>query len=182
MILVIAEQRDGTLNRATWETIAAAQQAGGPVKIAVPGSGVDGIARELAAADVAEVVAVDSAPLAEYTADGYVQALGGLIEQERPDLVFLPHTYQTRDFAPALAARLGREYGVPVARQRVPRSTTRAPAWICPGERRPPGPRNARGIRRPGLLDCCQGRRPHGRSSRGRRSCRRQRVPRPRGR
>ena len=26
MILVVAEQRDGTLNRATWETIAAAQQ------------------------------------------------------------------------------------------------------------------------------------------------------------
>ena len=29
-VLVIAEQRGGTLNRATWETIAAAQQAGGP--------------------------------------------------------------------------------------------------------------------------------------------------------
>ena len=28
MILVVAEQRDGKLNRATWEAIAAAQQAG----------------------------------------------------------------------------------------------------------------------------------------------------------
>ena len=36
MILVIAEQREGRLNRATWESIAAAQQgADGPVKIAV---------------------------------------------------------------------------------------------------------------------------------------------------
>jgi electron transfer flavoprotein alpha subunit len=31
-----------------------------------------------------------------------------LIAAEPPSHVFLPHTYQTRDFAPALAARLGR--------------------------------------------------------------------------
>ncbi len=108
MILVIAEQRGGKLNRATWETIAAAQQAGGPVKIAVLGSGMDAVASEVAAADAAEVLVVDGAALGEYTADGYVQALSGLIQQVAPDLVFLPHTYQTRDFAPALAARLGR--------------------------------------------------------------------------
>ena len=35
-------------------------------------------------------------------------ALAALIDQEQPALVFFPHTYQTRDFAPALAARLGR--------------------------------------------------------------------------
>jgi electron transfer flavoprotein alpha subunit len=51
---------------------------------------------------------VEDAALAEYTADGYVQALEALIGAEQPDLVFLPHTYQTRDFAPALAARLKR--------------------------------------------------------------------------
>jgi electron transfer flavoprotein alpha subunit len=108
MLLVVAEQRDGTLNRATWETIAAAQQAGGPVKIAVLGSGVQAIADELAAADVEEIVVVDDPALAAYTADGYVIALASVIDQEKPSLLFLPHTYQTRDFAPALAARLGR--------------------------------------------------------------------------
>jgi electron transfer flavoprotein alpha subunit len=108
MILVIAEQRGGQLNRASWETIAAAQQAGGPVKVAIAGSGVDAAAGELATADVSEVVKVDAPALAEYTADGYVAALAGVIQQEQPLLVFLPHTYQTRDFAPALAARLGR--------------------------------------------------------------------------
>jgi electron transfer flavoprotein alpha subunit len=108
MILVIAEQRDGRLNRATWETIAAAQQAGGPVKVAVLGAGIAGVAAEVAAADAAEVLVADSPALAEYTADGYVMAAAALIEQENPALVFLPHTYQTRDFAPALAARIGR--------------------------------------------------------------------------
>jgi electron transfer flavoprotein alpha subunit len=108
MVVVIAEQRGGRLNRATWETIAAAQAAGGPVKIAVLGGGADAAATELAAADAAEVIVVDAAELSDYTADGYVLALAALVAQEQPALVFLPHTYQTRDFAPALAARLGR--------------------------------------------------------------------------
>ena len=108
MVLVISEQRGGRLNRATWEAVAAAQQAGGPVKVAVLGAGADTVATELGAADAAEVIVVDSPAIAEYTADGYVLALAALVEQEKPSLVFLPHTYQTRDFAPALAARLGR--------------------------------------------------------------------------
>ena len=108
MILVIAEQRGGTLNRASWETVAAAQQAGDAVAVAIPGSGVDAAAAELAAADVARVIAVDADALAEYTADGYVQALQQIVTAEQPSHVFLPHTYQTRDFAPSLAARLER--------------------------------------------------------------------------
>ena len=58
-VLVIAEQRDGTLNRATWETIAAAQQAGGPLRIAVAGDGLDAVAGELAAAECERVIAVE---------------------------------------------------------------------------------------------------------------------------
>jgi electron transfer flavoprotein alpha subunit len=107
-ILVIAEQREGTLNRASWEAIVAAQGASGPVKVAVAGADVAALASELAAADVSEVVALQHAALEPYTPDGLVQALAALLEAEAPDLVVLPHTYQTRDFAPKLAARLGR--------------------------------------------------------------------------
>ncbi|MBA3948574.1 MAG: electron transfer flavoprotein subunit alpha/FixB family protein [Acidobacteria bacterium] len=108
MILVIAEQRDGALNRASWEAVAAAQQLGDAVKVVVAGSGVAGAAKELAAADVAEVIALEDAALAMYTSDGFVAALEALIAAEQPALVFLAHTYQTRDFAPKLAARLDR--------------------------------------------------------------------------
>ena len=108
MILVIAEHRDGKLNRATLETIAAAQGSGGPVKIAVLGSGVDAIAKEVATADASEIIVVDDPALKDYTADGFVLALADLIAAEKPERVFLPHTYQTRDFAPALAARIQR--------------------------------------------------------------------------
>ena len=108
MILVIAEQRDGKLNRATLETIAAAQSTGLPAKVLVIGSNVDAVGSEVARADVAEVIVIDNPSLEHYTADGYVQALQSVVDSEKPDLVFLPHTYQTRDFAPALAARLNR--------------------------------------------------------------------------
>jgi electron transfer flavoprotein alpha subunit len=107
VILVIAEQRDGKLNRATLESIAAAQTAGTPVKAALLGSGIDGVAKEIAPSDITEVITVDDPALKEYTADGWVLALEQLIGAEKPERVFFPHTYQTRDFAPALAARLG---------------------------------------------------------------------------
>jgi electron transfer flavoprotein alpha subunit len=110
VILVIAEQKDGRLNRASWEAIAAAQQVpgGGPVTVAVLGSGVSAVAAELAQADVDGVLVVDAPALADYTPDAFVQALQQVVAEASPSHLFLPHTYQTRDFAPTLAARLDR--------------------------------------------------------------------------
>jgi electron transfer flavoprotein alpha subunit len=108
MIIVIAEQKDGALNRASWEAVAAAQTMGGPVKVVVPGATGDAAVKELASAEVAEVVSLEHAALGQYTADGFVQALAAFVAAESPALVIAAHTYQTRDFVPALAARLDR--------------------------------------------------------------------------
>jgi electron transfer flavoprotein alpha subunit len=112
VILVIAEQRDGRLNRATWETVAGAQQlaaaTGAPIVVLVPGADGGAAAGELAAAQVKEVVTVASDALAPYTPDGFTAVLQDAIAQLSPAHVVLPHTYQTRDFAPKLAARLDR--------------------------------------------------------------------------
>jgi electron transfer flavoprotein alpha subunit len=110
MVLVVAEQRDGTLNRASWESIAAAQQMGGDVKVAVAGAAgaAQAAAADLAAAAVGEVIALEHDALGTYTPDGFVQAYAALVAAESPSHVILPHTYQTRDFVSALAARLDR--------------------------------------------------------------------------
>ncbi|MGH9158912.1 MAG: electron transfer flavoprotein subunit alpha/FixB family protein [Vicinamibacteraceae bacterium] len=108
MILVIAEHRSGELNRATWEVVAAAQPTGLPVKVVVVGHDCDSVAGELAAASVDEVIVVDHAALAAYTADGYTAALVSVVEAETPTLVLVAHTYQARDFVPKLAARMDR--------------------------------------------------------------------------
>jgi electron transfer flavoprotein alpha subunit len=108
MILVIAEQRDGTLNRASWEPIVAAQQAGDSVKVLLLGANLASIAGELATAKVEEVLTAEHPLLATYTADGFTNAIAEIIQAEQPARVWLSHTYQTRDFAPKLAARLDR--------------------------------------------------------------------------
>jgi electron transfer flavoprotein alpha subunit len=110
MILVIAEHRGARLNRASWEVITAAQQlaAGEPITVVLPGANVSTAGEELSTAAVAEVVLLQHAVLEPYTPDGMVQALDAFVRAVAPSLVLLPHTYQTRDFAPALAARLGR--------------------------------------------------------------------------
>jgi electron transfer flavoprotein alpha subunit len=108
VILVVAEQRDGKLNRASWETVAAAQaMAGGwPVKVALFGAVLDAAAKELSVADVAEVLVAQHASLDPYTPDAFATATSQVMASIAPAYVLMPHTYQTRDFVPMLAARL----------------------------------------------------------------------------
>jgi electron transfer flavoprotein alpha subunit len=108
VILVVAEQRQGVLNRASSEAIAAAQAlaAGMPIKVAVLGDSIGGVAQELARADVAEVLTVEDPLLGTYTPDAFTIAAQAVVASTSPAFVVLAHTYQARDFAPMLAARL----------------------------------------------------------------------------
>jgi electron transfer flavoprotein alpha subunit len=111
-ILVITEQRQGKWNNTSFETLAAAQQisaaASGSVSAVVVGKGLDALAAELAAKNVAEVLQVEHDLLESYTPDGFCAALKQVVESNKPELVLFPHTYQVRDFAPKLAAMLGK--------------------------------------------------------------------------
>jgi electron transfer flavoprotein alpha subunit len=112
MILVIAEQRDGGLNRASWEVIVAAQvlaaSTGQSIAVAILGSDLQPLAEELATAAVREILVAENAALSAYTADGFVEAVSQIIASEHPEVVLFPHTYQTRDYAPQLTTRLER--------------------------------------------------------------------------
>ena len=111
-ILVITEQRQGKWNNTSFETLVAAQQiaadTGSGISAVVLGKGVANFAEELAAKNVAEVLLVEHDLLERYTPDGYCLGLSQVIESAKPDLVLFPHTYQVRDFAPKLAAVLGK--------------------------------------------------------------------------
>lgn len=110
-ILVVVEQREGKLNRVSWETIAAGQalaaDTGGTLEAAVVGAGVSGYAAEIAAKKLAKVYAIESVGLEPYTPDAFVHALKGFIATNQPALVLMPHTYQVRDFVPKLATAAG---------------------------------------------------------------------------
>jgi electron transfer flavoprotein alpha subunit len=111
-VLAILEQHDGKLNGISFEAIAAAQQIAAelnqPAYAAVVGSSIQAVAAEAAAYQLSKIHAVEHALLADYTSDGYTLALKQLVTQHKPTYVLLPHTYQVRDFAPALAASLDR--------------------------------------------------------------------------
>ncbi|MBE0658201.1 MAG: electron transfer flavoprotein subunit alpha/FixB family protein [Bryobacteraceae bacterium] len=107
-VLVVTEQNGGVLHKMSLETLAAGQSLGEELTVAVMGSGAEAAAQALAGFKASKVVVMDHPALGVYTASASVAALAWLIAVEKPDVVLLPHTYQTRDFAPRLAARLGR--------------------------------------------------------------------------
>lgn len=111
-ILVIVEQREGKLNRVSWETITAGQalsaETGWPLEAAAVGGDVANLANEVAAKKVVKVYALQSPKLEPYTPDAFSAALKQFIESKQPKLVLMPHTYQVRDFVPKLATAMGR--------------------------------------------------------------------------
>lgn len=110
-VLVIIEQRTDRISRISWEALAAGQllgsQLGLPVSAVIIDAQTESLAAEIAARPISKVVRVEHPLLAHYTADGFTLALQQLVQNESPKQVVFPHTYQVRDYAPALAARLG---------------------------------------------------------------------------
>jgi electron transfer flavoprotein alpha subunit len=112
MILVIVEQREGKLNRVSWETLTAGQaiaaETGWPLEAAVVGGSVGALAAEVAGKKVAKVYAIENPKFEPYTPDAFAAGLKQFLSAKQPKLVLMPHTYQVRDFVPKLATAMGR--------------------------------------------------------------------------
>jgi electron transfer flavoprotein alpha subunit len=113
-ILILIEQRDGALNRTSLEAIVAAQgiaaETGQKISAVVLGKAISDVASEVAGRKLEVVYTVEDDKLAEYTPGGYVGALKQVVAKLDPQYVILSHTYQARDFAPKLAAALGKTF------------------------------------------------------------------------
>jgi len=111
-ILVFIEHRNGVLNKTSLEAIAAAQGLASSLKQQVSavllGADVRDLSQQIAGYDLAKVLTAQNAKLAEYTPDGYSDAMESVVRQLDPQLVVMPHTYLVRDYAPKLAARFGK--------------------------------------------------------------------------
>jgi electron transfer flavoprotein alpha subunit len=109
-VLLVLEESNGKIKRASWEALAAALRLGPAESITavVIGAQTEELAAEAATKPVGKVVRVEHPLLAHYTADGFCIALQQLIQNEGPtQVVVFTHTYQARDYAPALACRMG---------------------------------------------------------------------------
>ncbi len=109
-VLVIAEQRGGTLKKVTFELLTAAQQVagkwGGQVDAVVLGAGVRALAELLAQAGAAKVYVADDPALARYSPDGYAGVLANLVRRVEPAVVLVSATFWGKDLAPRVAAKV----------------------------------------------------------------------------
>src|SRR5690606_34340305 len=67
------------------------------------------LAQEIAGYDLEKVIIAKNEKLGTYTPDAYADAWEQVVKAVNPTYVVMSHTYQVRDFAPKVAARLGRE-------------------------------------------------------------------------
>jgi electron transfer flavoprotein alpha subunit len=108
-VLLVLEERGGQITRASWEALAAAHRLASAQEITavVIGGQTEALAAEAAAKPVGKVVRVEHPLLKTYTADGFSLALHQLLQNQSPAQIVFPHTYQVRDYAPALACKFG---------------------------------------------------------------------------
>jgi electron transfer flavoprotein alpha subunit len=112
-ILVFIEHKDCTLNKTSLEALAAAQAIGKdlglPVTALIPCDKDCGLAQDIAQYAIEKVIVAKNENLGIYTPDAYADAWEQVIKATNPQYIVMSHTYQVRDFAPKVAARLGRE-------------------------------------------------------------------------
>jgi electron transfer flavoprotein alpha subunit len=112
-VLVVMETKGAGWHRMSFEALAAGQTLAGELGamcsavVLGESAAIAPLAAELSTKKLDAVWAAGDALLAQYTPDGWVAALEQLIAELKPSYVIFPHTYQVRDFAPALATRLG---------------------------------------------------------------------------
>lgn len=112
-ILVFIEHKNCVLNRSSLEAVAAAQAIGKDLGLSVsavlPCDKDCALAGEIAGYNLEKVIVAKNEKLGIYTPDGYADAWEQVIKAITPQYIVMSHTYQVRDFAPKIAARLGRE-------------------------------------------------------------------------
>lgn len=113
MILVFIEHKNCVLNKTSLEAITAAQAIGKDlghrVSAVLPCDKDCALAREISGYDLEKVIVAKHEKLGTYTPDAYADVWEQVIKSTNPQYVVMSHTYQVRDFAPKVAARLGRE-------------------------------------------------------------------------
>ena len=113
MILVFIEHKDCVLNKISLEAIAAAQSIGRDLNLKVtaviPCDKDCALAQEISQYNLEKVIVAKNEKLGIYTPDAYADAWEDIIKKENPKYVVMAHTYQVRDFAPKVAARMGKE-------------------------------------------------------------------------
>ncbi len=109
-VYVFAQQVDNIVNSIAFELIGKgkdlAADLGTEVTAVLVGSGVKGLADELAEYGADKVIVVDDPELKEYRTEPYAHALSSVIEKYKPEIFLVGATAIGRDLGPRVSARI----------------------------------------------------------------------------
>jgi len=109
-VWVIAEQRDGNLQKVSLELLGKAREIAdkldGEVVAVLLGYEVDKLTDTLIHHGADRVILIDNIHLKHYTTDAYTKAICELANERKPEIIFIGATYIGRDLGPRVAARL----------------------------------------------------------------------------
>lgn len=109
-VWVFAEQRDGELQKVSLELLGEgrklADKLGVKLTALLLGNNVSDMAANVASHGADEVLVVEDETLAHYTTDGYTKVICELVEERKPEILFIGATFVGRDLGPRVAARL----------------------------------------------------------------------------
>ncbi len=109
-VWIVAEQRGGALRKVSFEIASAARkladELGEEVGAVLVGSGVEGLAPELAKYGVDKVYVADNAVFADYTTDGYSAAIAKVVKENDPSILLLAASVEGKDLSAALVGKL----------------------------------------------------------------------------
>jgi electron transfer flavoprotein alpha subunit len=109
-IFIFVQQIDNKISGVSFELIGKAKELaadlGTDVTAVLLGSGVEGLADELAAYGADKVILVNDPALEVYTTEPYTHAMYNIIEKYQPEIVLFGATAIGRDLAPRVSARV----------------------------------------------------------------------------
>lgn len=109
-VLAIAEQRNGTFRKVTYEVVSEgrrlADQLGGELFVVLLGSGINGLSAELAQYGADKVLVGDNEIFKNYSSEGYTKTIVEAVKNVDPEIILLPASSFGKDLGPRLAAHL----------------------------------------------------------------------------
>jgi electron transfer flavoprotein alpha subunit len=109
-VWVFAEQREGNLQKVSLELVGKgreiADKLGENLTAVLLGHEVESLSKTLIGHGADEVIVVDNQHLENYTTDGYAKVMCDLINDKKPEILFIGASYIGRDLGPRVAGRL----------------------------------------------------------------------------
>jgi electron transfer flavoprotein alpha subunit/NAD-dependent dihydropyrimidine dehydrogenase PreA subunit len=109
-VWVLAEQREGQLNKVSLELLGKAQELGAALSQSISavllGNGVEGLVGTLIEYGAETVYLVEHEALKDFRTNAYTRALGELVKQYKPNILLMGATHLGRDLAPRVSRRV----------------------------------------------------------------------------